>query len=368
MKIIVINKEIFHKRPPVISSILNLFDLGYDVELITVEINDYWLQELNSRGIKVYVIPDSKRRNRINKIIEFIRFRKLVINYLHQKIATSDNLLLWVIGGNTIYALGTSLKDFRFILQIQELHENDKNYLRAFGKIIHQAEKIFVPEYARALLYKIWFGLKQIPTVLPNKPYFMPDQVALELYKNEYSSILDNLKAYKIIIYQGYIGRDRDLSNYVKALTMLKTTNNYKLVLMGQDVDGMVKHYKEIDPDILHINYIPAPAYLIFTRLAHIGLLSYSPISENNIFCAPNKLFEYSAYGIPMIGNNILGLSYPIKTNKMGEIVNEEDCNTIIHAIEAIEVNYDEYSRNSRAFFESVDNKATIAKCIDSIR
>lgn len=365
MNIIVINKEIFNRRPPVISTILNLSDLGYNVTLITVEINEFWLKELNSRGITVYVVPDFIKRNRFSKIIEFLRFRRLVFSILHNNGLDNYDNLLWVIGGNTIYSLGIKLKKFRFILQIQELHEQDKNYLRSFKRIINSAEKIFIPEYTRALLYKVWFGLKDVPTVLPNKPYFMPDKKALYTLENKYSSIIDKISNSKIILYQGIICKDRDLSNYIKAIS--KINDKYTMVLLGPDYDDMVKQYKIINPNIIHIDFIPAPDYLIFTQRAHIGILSYSPISENNIFCAPNKMFEYSAYGVPMIGNNILGLSLPIQTNNMGIIINEADPSSIIQAIETIENNYVAFSKNGKLFFDSIDNKATIAKCLESM-
>lgn len=367
MSIIVINKEIFHKRPPVISTVLNLSELGQDIVLITVEINNYWKEELTKRGIKIYIVPDFQKRNQFSKIIEYIRFRNSVFSYLRKNGLDNDENVLWVIGGNTIYSLGSKLKKFRFILQIQELHENDKNYLRIFRKVINSAERVIVPEYTRALLYKVWFGLKDIPTVLPNKPYFMPDNTVLESLQKKYSNLLENLRNYKIILYQGYIFKDRDLSNYIRAYSKLKNKNEYKFVLLGNDIHGMVQHYRQIEPDIIHIEHLPAPDYLLFTRQAYIGILCYSPTSENNIFCAPNKLFEYSAYGVPVIGNNISGLSLPIQTNKMGEIVDEDNPESIIRAIETIETSYDDYSRNSKSFFENTDNKATIAKSIKLI-
>ena len=76
MNIIIINKEIFQNRPPVISTLLTLSDLGHNVTLITVEINDYWKNELNKRNISVFIVPDVKNRNQINKVIEYYNFKR----------------------------------------------------------------------------------------------------------------------------------------------------------------------------------------------------------------------------------------------------------------------------------------------------
>ena len=50
--------------------------------------------------------------------------------------------------------------------------------------------------------------------------------------------------------------------------------------------------------------------------MASIGVLSYFPRSGsigrtlNPLYCAPNKIFEYSKYGIPMISNDVPALRY----------------------------------------------------------
>lgn len=68
--------------------------------------------------------------------------------------------------------------------------------------------------------------------------------------------------------------------------------------------------------------YITAPYHLEVTSHAFIGILIYAPVYGtftsplNSIYCAPNKLYEFSHFGIPMIGNNIPGLNTLLKVTK----------------------------------------------------
>ena len=61
---------------------------------------------------------------------------------------------------------------------------------------------------------------------------------------------------------------------------------------MGRDL-GPLKKYMEILSDLIYIPQIPSPQHLFVTSIAYIGILVYDPISLNQIFCAPNKIFEY---------------------------------------------------------------------------
>lgn len=57
---------------------------------------------------------------------------------------------------------------------------------------------------------------------------------------------------------------------------------------------------------VLFVPFIRPPHHLQVTRLASIGVLSYFPDPSslaaviNPLYCAPNKIFEYARYGVPM--------------------------------------------------------------------
>lgn len=359
MRIIVVNKEVFQNRPPVISSLLSLSDLGYNVSLICVGINDYWTAELDKRGIDCLIIPDKKSRGILCKIIEYRRFKKETLDYLAKNVC-HDSFILWVIGGNTIYCIGKDLKKYRYILQIQELHEKEKHYRRVFSQIINDAEAVFVNEFNRAVLYQCWYNMKSRPHVIPNKPYFIDTQSSFDLSPYVDSSVLEILKNTKVILFQGQIVSYRDLSPYIKAA---KELGGFQIVLLGNEYDGMVDRYRMIDDSLVYIKRIPAPQYLGITALSHICLITYDPHSLNNSYCAPNKVYEYGAFGKPMLGNDIPGLRV-IEDYNAGILVDEGSINSIKEAILSIEANYTVFSQGAQRLYNSVDNKSTIGGVI----
>ena len=57
------------------------------------------------------------------------------------------------------------------------------------------------------------------------------------------------------------------------------------------------------------------------TSYARIGINFYRPNCLNKAFCAPNKIYEFSGFGIPIIGNDIPGLKNTIGLNNAGKCV-----------------------------------------------
>ena len=115
-----------------------------------------------------------------------------------------------------------------------------------------------------------------------------------------------------------------------------------------------------------YVSYIPAPYHLEITSYAHIGIVFYRNDSLNKVFCAPNKIYEYSGFGIPMLANDIPGLKNTVGNAGAAECM-ELKSNNIIHAIQKIEADYDTYSENAKKFFAGTDNLKTMKKLMGKI-
>lgn len=355
MRIIFIHKDLIQRRPPDISALLILSELGYEVSLVTCGANEELRKMLTDRGVAIHVLEECVgAKSRWEKAMQYYRFSKGAKAVVGSYPADS---VLWLEGAQTLYALGSYLKGKNYILQIQELWEQSPKLFKTIGKVIGGARIVFMPEYSRSSLYQVWFGLEKRPTVLPNKPYFIPTKPELEELKKKYPQYVSLFEEKKVILYQGHISKERDLSAYVEAVRELG--DEYRFVMMGKN-HGILEHYREIDPNVVHIDFIPAPDYLLMTSMAHIGVLGYSPICENNIFCAPNKIYEYSAFGLPLLCNDIPGLYFLTQQHGAGRVVSDREPDAIRKAIIDIENNYQTYSEGARRLFEAADNKETI--------
>lgn len=76
----------------------------------------------------------------------------------------------------------------------------------------------------------------------------------------------------------------------------------------------------------------------------------------NPLYCAPNKIFEYAKFGIPMISNDLPGLTCIFKEYKCGETIKYPlTVEKIKNIIEKVSGNYSVYSEGARAYYDSVD-------------
>ena len=140
----------------------------------------------------------------------------------------------------------------------------------------------------------------------------------------------------------------------------------YPLVLMGIDNAGMAPRIRSIYEETYYYESIPAPKHLEVTSRAHIGIVFYKAAILNEAFCAPNKIYEYSSFGMPMLANDIPGLSRTVGAAGCAEcvpLVQDE----IVSAIERIDRAYANYSAAAKSFFRSTDNMETMRKIIHDI-
>ena len=310
---------------------------------------------MHKRGIDYYVISEPKvKLPIISKLWSYYNFKKRCFS-ITRRLMPDKQGLLWIEGANTILALGRRIKDYNYVLQIQELHEKYKYQLNAIGNVINEAKIVFMPEYNRTCIYQCWFHLEKRPIVLPNKPYFTPNEYQLSELSKKYYEQLKVFREKKVILYQGHIHPERDLTNFVKAVN--KMGDDYRLVLLGHD-HGILNNYLRISRDIIHINFVPAPDYLVFTKACYIGIVCYDPMQLNTTYCAPNKIYEYGAFSKPMLGNDIPGLKV-IESHNAGILV-EDNVDSILAGLKKLESSYKEYSLGAKDLYESVDTKAII--------
>lgn len=372
-KVLIIHKNTIEREPPTQMVIQHLVDLGVSVKLITLGINNYWKNDFDCKGVE-YVdlglasFVNLNSRSLTKKITTWLKYRKEVLKELSKN--ENKGYLVWFVDADSIAPLlySSVFKKIDYVLHVLEMYDGSSFYKNVLKKYITTSKRLIVCEENRAAIFNLWFKPQKYPVVLPNKPYQLLNANDSHHFLKEnlpdIYGILVNKEA-KIILYQGLISSERDLSFILKAVNEL--SENFIPVLMGRDF-GMLEHYKKICPRLVHISFIPSPQHLYITSLARVGILMYDPISLNQIFCAPNKIFEYSGYGVPMIGNNIPGLSIPFQQFTCGNIFNDS-CNAteIKNMILDIDNNFEQYSKNAQSLFDSVDNKAIIKTILEEL-
>lgn len=370
-KITVLESNNIDLYPPVQNLVRCLMDLGYKVDLISSNTSKCADDILKNPNCKVFEIPTLYTNNTIKKWKNRIILPYITKNLVKKSMDDSD--ILWTTSMHSIRSLGREALKYKNVLQLMELAQ----YGYSFHSIIkfpidelaRKSWKTVVPEVNRAYIQKTWWKLRHTPYVLPNKPYSIdPGQPTNEV--KEAISLLNSEKK-KIVLYLGGIFPDRNLRGFAEAI---KDDSDYVMYIVGhatsdqgrRTLDDLIKNY-----GVKYLGSFKPPHHLALVKYAYIGLLPYKPMyggqaSELNAqYCAPNKIFEYAGYGVPMVGSDVIGLRYPFEKWDIGCCCDEDSVDSIKKVLYYVSDNHDVMRNNCFRFFESVDLKKIIKEIVE---
>ncbi len=364
---IIIQVESIMKYPPTISLIRILKDRGDNVILLTSEIDNKVRIFCSTNSVKVIDLKYSysAKDSAITKLLKIPKINKSIKKTLDKYY--KGQTLIWVMTSITLKYIGNCLDKKNYIMYMYELIQELRYYRQIpffkvnLEKLFNNAYAVIECEYNRAHIAKAWFGLKKTPFVVPNKPYMkkLNKETSIE---DEYSrTIIESIGNKKIILYQGIVDEERPMLPFIKAVRELG--EEYALVIMSSDIE-------KIDtlntPNVYLLPFVSPPHHLEITSWAHIGILSYYPVRNattsplNAIYCAPNKIYEYAMFNVPMLGNDIPGLKDSIQDLNLGMCCDLESVENIKECILQIENNYSIYSANVERFYSNTNTKKII--------
>ncbi|MEY8462814.1 hypothetical protein [Streptococcus merionis] len=373
-KITVVHWGDFVKYPPVISLVENLLQQGITVDLISsTEVKRLPKEISLAKNFNYLYFSADIGKGIISKIHRLLfdkkRLRELV------KESMIDSNILWTTTDVTIKILGNDVLKYKHVMQLMELIEryplfsNSKLFDFPIDKYAQKAYKVVVPDLDRAYIQQAWWDLKELPVVLPNKPFKILENTeftretleALEIIKSENR---------KILLYSGIITPERNIEDFAKAI---KDCSDYCIYIIGHinDVDDSFKNFILENDNVIYLGYHSAPSHLEFIKYAHIGLTPYIPTKSklhpaiNALYCAPNKVYEYSAFGVPMIGTKVLGLLRPFEQFGIGKCADDMSANAILECIDYIDRHYGEMSQNCINFFEKDDLEKIVREIVE---
>ena len=355
--ILVVHSCQINAFPPVRNLIEILLRNNHNITVITRDDSGVYLKE--NPNLKYIVLPEGAT-GKITAGLAYIKKLKILRETVEKEMENCD--LLWTTTDSTVRDLGKLVFKYKHVMQMMELIEDIplipglpyiQSNLKQYAK---KAYKVVVPEYNRAHIQKTWWDLEKVPSVLPNK-MTMPE---IDAVPEDIQKIILEIKneKRKILLYQGVFLSDRDLDLYAQTAEKLK--DEYCLYIMGRDMP----YRRELCDKYPHIKYIPfikPPFHLLVTQLAYVGLLPYKAAKSqhysilNALYCAPNKIYEYAACGLPMIGSDVPGLTYPFSVNDIGYICKEKKVEEVIKIIRLIENRYDELVSNCLKFYDKTD-------------
>ncbi len=368
--IYVVLKEDIVYYPPIISLLRHLIKLNYRVVFLGIYSDTDGKEKLKAQGVGfVNVTQYDVNANLINKLFKIYRYKRDIIRYFKGvKLKTGD--YIWLAQNENVRLLYKLVEKYPTI--IHQLEYTTPNVSLKYklsspfvnlSAIYRKASKVVCCEYNRAQITKGQFDLRELPYILPNKTdiEFNATEIPCDI-KPILKEAFEFIQNRKIIIYQGVFSKtERRLDEFCEAIKILP--DDFGLIIMGRETGYYQELKKKYSSDkIKFLPFIRPPYYLHVTSKAYIGVLTYfsSPKSMasviNPIYCAPNKIYEYARFGIPMIGNDIPGLYYRFKEHNCGEIMTYPiTSHKIMETILKIDLKYEEYSNGATSLFKSDD-------------
>lgn len=352
--------------PSCIYNIQMIADSGYETIVATGCSTESINKIMESKKIK-YIDGKAKRvSNRIvNRLTLTSAFKKSVKEAI-KSYETGDIVFLGT--ADSALAAKKICKKSTNVLSLKELHEKPWYYPLFLKKIANKCVAVICCEKNRARILQFRWGLKRRPYTISNKPYGYPTEICLESTCEQTKNIISQISSEKVLVYQArHIHFTKELINLAHALKI--SGDNYQLILIGE-VDNPEDKVKisNIYPNLIWTGHISAPKHLEVTSYAKVGIAVYAENSLNNLFCAPNKTYEYAGFGIPTLCNDVPGLVETIGLKNAGMCVDWNDVENIKDGIETIFADYDSFSKKAKNFYNSEDNKDKLEQIILNIQ
>ncbi|MCB2204453.1 glycosyltransferase [bacterium] len=199
--------------------------------------------------------------------------------------------------------------------------------------VCKRAAHVIVPEPHRANIVLKEYGARHAPIVVRNIPPTPPPYQQSDLLRERFTLPRDAV----IMLYQGLFAPTRCLLPLLESMTHLPP--HFHLVLAGE---GDAAYSAEIDARAAELSgrvhrlpWTPPDDLRAITASANLGILLYSREGRNNIYAAPNKLYEYLFAGLPIVSSAFPGLQAVIEGNEYGACAEPDDPEAIAGAIQS---------------------------------
>ena len=230
--------------------------------------------------------------------------------------------------------------------------EKREKFFGFFEKLLlPKVHLVICADNKRAELMQKYYGLGNKPFVVPNFSE-LPINMEFKLTPTMIEFFDDPRKTF---VYAGALTSGRHIDSII--LEISKLMEQYKLLIVG---DGCEREtLQEIARKCNGLKYLftgSVPYKDLGALLTHcdVGYLSYPMTNLNNIYCAPNKIYEYASVDLPMICNDNPNLINIVGRSRIGLCVSnkgsDDCCNSIGDALARIDRDYGTYKENIQLF------------------
>lgn len=347
----------------------SLLSNGYDVKVLALHEEPLSEFEVIS-GISIHRIKLKTKHWSKNKMVQLIKY----CEFLYKAIKQCKGID--VIHCNDLDALPLGFllkkifnKSIKIVYDAHEFEINQKPFQSKISiKVLYYIEKfliqyvdqIFTVSKSIAQEYSRMYGIK--PVILFNSPKLREVKKS-DIFRQKFSIKKDSV----IVLYQGGLSRGRGLELLIEAFK--KRDDRVVIVFMGYgELESLIKGVSEKYNNIFFHPAVPPDVLLDYTAAATVAAVSYIYDScLNYYYCMPNKFFEYTMVGLPVIVSNLKDLAQVVSDNGLGVIVDENTSESINLAIDKLLLmDFDQIKQNALKFSKEYSWERQERKLIES--
>lgn len=187
----------------------------------------------------------------------------------------------------------------------------------------HSVAKLYESEYGKKLnvIYNYPFYYKKLEPIEDHFTLLPASHSEKAIVINFTFSLLLQEKR-KIIIYQGAVNKDRGLDEAIDAMEWVE--NAILLIIGSGDEFNKIRIKVEkstFSHKICVLGAIPFQYLKYFTSIASLGLSIEKPNSINYQLASPNKVFDYIAAKVPVLGSHLPEIEEVILKYDLGTFI-----------------------------------------------
>lgn len=267
------------------------------------------------------------------KYIEFILRCLLILSVQKANVVNVHTLALLPLGALSKFFFKNML-----VYDAHEL-ETEKNGLHGFRqKTSKWIERIFI-KYCDLVIVvgeeiANWYAKNyhiELPLVVKNSP-FLKSRVKKDFFRQQ----LNIRSNQKILLYQGGLMHGRGVHLILEAFEQ-RSTDSIVAVFMGYgEFETKIREAQDFNENVFYFPAVSPDVVLDYTASADIGIHMIQNTCLNHYYCMPNKFFEYSMAGLPIIISNMKEMADAVREYGFGSVINEPTPDSINKAIDCL--------------------------------
>ena len=241
-----------------------------------------------------------------------------------------------------VLPIGVFIKNITRAKLIYDAHELESNK-NGQSKILSRATLFIEKRCWRGIDHLIsvsdsiigWYEKKlgsKPNTLILNSPLISRvDQKSKKYFHQLYTIPEENL----IFVYLGILGSGRGIDYILDAFSRKNTKSHVVFIGYGE----LKSKIKDVSKTNTNIHYHKAVAHeevVSLVKNADVGLCLIENVSLSDFYCLPNKLFEYTFAGLPVLASNFPDIKNIVIKYNLGRVcdINSKSINEAVSEIE----------------------------------